>query len=187
MTVPCGASLLEAAYLLHHRPWSDTSRILDFMTRNHGRVTLFRSRRPAPEVAAARRAAAVRAALVSWSGRADGGTLTAAESAGVAPALAAIPPHVGLLPQRAPAEAPAEGRSSRGPATTLMRRRSAALAAGEEQPALARVRTRAARGTGLWTRPVARRGERPAGRERSVLSFRAGPRRARGQGWGSGA
>ena len=31
--------LLEPAYLLHHRPWSDTSRILELMTRDHGRVT----------------------------------------------------------------------------------------------------------------------------------------------------
>ena len=34
-------TLLEPAWLLHHRPWSDTSRILEFMTRNQGRVTLF--------------------------------------------------------------------------------------------------------------------------------------------------
>ena len=33
--------LLEPAWLLHHRPWSDTSRIVDLLTRGHGRVTLF--------------------------------------------------------------------------------------------------------------------------------------------------
>jgi DNA repair protein RecO (recombination protein O) len=78
---------LEPAWLLHHRPWSDSSRILDLVTRNHGRVTLFAH--------GARRAKSPRRAVlrpfqplvVSWSGRADGGTLTAAEAAGVAPAL----------------------------------------------------------------------------------------------------
>jgi len=81
-------TLLEAAYLLHHRPWSDTSRILDFMTRNHGRVTLFAhgARRPKSPLRAVLRPFVP--VLVSWSGRADGGTLTTAEAAGVAPTLA---------------------------------------------------------------------------------------------------
>jgi len=78
---------LEPAWLLHHRPWSDSSRILDFVTRDHGRVTLFAH--------GARRAKSpLRAVLqpfqplvVSWSGRADGGTLTAAEAAGSAPVV----------------------------------------------------------------------------------------------------
>lgn len=81
--------LLEPAYLLHHRPWSDTSRILELMTRSHGRVTLFArgARRPG---------SALRGVLqpfipllVSWSGRADGGTLTGAEIGG---ALRPLPP-----------------------------------------------------------------------------------------------
>ena len=33
--------VLTAAYLLHHRPWRDTSRILEVLTREHGRLTLF--------------------------------------------------------------------------------------------------------------------------------------------------
>jgi DNA repair protein RecO (recombination protein O) len=80
--------LLEPAWLLHHRPWSDTSRILELMTRRHGRVTLFAhgARRPkSPHRAVLRPFVPL---LVSWSGRADGGTLTAAEAAGPAPALA---------------------------------------------------------------------------------------------------
>jgi DNA repair protein RecO (recombination protein O) len=78
---------LEPAWLLHHRPWSDTSRILDLMTRDHGRVTLFAhgARRPkSPHRALLRPFAPL---LVSWSGRSDGGTLTAAEAAGVPPAI----------------------------------------------------------------------------------------------------
>ena len=32
---------LEPAFLLHHYPWRDTSRILELMTRTHGRVSVF--------------------------------------------------------------------------------------------------------------------------------------------------
>ena len=81
-------TLLEPAWLLHHRPWSDTSRILEFMTRNQGRVTLFAHgvRRPKSPLRALLRPFSP--LLVSWSGRADGGTLTGAESAGAAAAPA---------------------------------------------------------------------------------------------------
>jgi len=82
--------LLEPAYLLHHRPWSDTSRILDLMTRGHGRVTLFAhgARRPKSPLRAVLRP--FLPLLVSWSGRSDGGTLTSAE-AGDGPL--ALPPE----------------------------------------------------------------------------------------------
>ena len=80
---------LEPAYLLHHRPWSDSSRILELMTRNHGRVTLFAR-------GARRSGSALRGLLqpfvpllISWSGRADGGTLVGAEIGG---ALRPLPP-----------------------------------------------------------------------------------------------
>lgn len=77
-------TLLEPAWLLHHRPWSDTSRILEFMTRNHGRVTLFAHgvRRPKSPLRALLRP--FTPLLVSWSGKPDGGTLTGAEPAGAA-------------------------------------------------------------------------------------------------------
>jgi DNA repair protein RecO (recombination protein O) len=32
---------LEPAYLLHHYAWRDSSRILELMTRSHGRVSVF--------------------------------------------------------------------------------------------------------------------------------------------------
>ena len=32
---------LTPGYLLHHRPWRDTSRILEVITRDHGRITVF--------------------------------------------------------------------------------------------------------------------------------------------------
>lgn len=77
-------TLLEPAWLLHHRPWSDTSRILELITRSHGRVTLFAHgvRRPKSPLRALLRPFAP--LLVSWSGKADGGTLTGAEPAGAA-------------------------------------------------------------------------------------------------------
>ncbi|MBS0395825.1 MAG: DNA repair protein RecO [Proteobacteria bacterium] len=81
---------LEPAYLLHQRDWRDSSRIIEFLTRDHGRVALF--------ARGVRRAGSGYAALlqpfvpllVSWSGSGDGGALTGAELAGapvpVAPA-----------------------------------------------------------------------------------------------------
>ncbi len=32
---------LTPGYILHHRPYRDTSRILEIVTRDHGRLTLF--------------------------------------------------------------------------------------------------------------------------------------------------
>jgi DNA repair protein RecO (recombination protein O) len=80
--------LLEPAWLLHHRPWSDTSRIIELMTRSHGRVTLFAhgARRPKSPLRSILRPFVP--LLVSFSGRTDGGTLTSAETAGEAPSLA---------------------------------------------------------------------------------------------------
>lgn len=78
---------LEPAWLLHHRPWSDTSRIVELMTLAQGRVTLFAhgARRPkSPHRALLRPFVPL---LVSWSGRADGGTLTAVEASAPPPAI----------------------------------------------------------------------------------------------------
>jgi len=74
--------LLEPAFMLHHRPWSDTSRILELMTRNHSRVTLFArgARRPGSSLRGVLRPFVP--LLISWSGRADGGTLIGAEIGG---------------------------------------------------------------------------------------------------------
>ena len=128
-------TLLEPAYLLHHRPWSDTSRIVDFMTRNHGRVTLFAhgARRPKSPLRAVLRSFVP--LLVSWSGRADGGTLMTAEAAGVAPKLAAARLMSGfylneLLLKLLPKEDRHEGLYD-AYASAL-----AQLATGGEQPAL---------------------------------------------------
>jgi DNA repair protein RecO (recombination protein O) len=80
---------LEPAWLLHHRPWSDSSRIVELTTRHHGRVTLFAhgARRPKSPWRSLLRP--FLPLSVSWTGRADGGTLTAAEASGAAPRLPA--------------------------------------------------------------------------------------------------
>jgi DNA repair protein RecO (recombination protein O) len=79
--------LLEPAWLLHHRPWSDTSRIVELMTRDHGRVTLFAHGARRPKSAWRPVLRPFVPLLVSWSGRGDGGTLTGAEATDQAPAL----------------------------------------------------------------------------------------------------
>jgi DNA repair protein RecO (recombination protein O) len=74
-----GRISLAPAFLLHHMPWRDSSRILEFFTREHGRMSLFargvRSQRS--ELRAVLQP--FQRALISWSGRGEAGNLTAAE------------------------------------------------------------------------------------------------------------
>jgi DNA repair protein RecO (recombination protein O) len=74
-----GRITLAPAFLLHHMAWRDSSRILEFFTREHGRVSLFargvrgqRSRLRAVLQPFQR-------VLVSWAGRGEAGNLNAAE------------------------------------------------------------------------------------------------------------
>lgn len=70
---------LEPAYLLHQRQWRDSSRIVDFLSRDYGRVTLFAKgvRRAGSSWQAVLQPFAP--LVISWSGSGDGGTLTGAE------------------------------------------------------------------------------------------------------------
>jgi DNA repair protein RecO (recombination protein O) len=77
----------EPGYILHHRPFRDTSQILDVLTRDHGRIAV---------VARGSRAARSRLAgilrpfmplRISWVAKSDLGTLTGAEAAGPPTAL----------------------------------------------------------------------------------------------------
>jgi DNA repair protein RecO (recombination protein O) len=70
---------LEPAFLLHHYPWRDTSRILELLTRTHGRVSVIArgSRQAAGATGGVLQA--FRACLVSWSARGELGYLTAVE------------------------------------------------------------------------------------------------------------
>jgi len=72
---------LQPAYVLHHRPYRDTSRIVDLFTRDHGRLTVFaRGVRGKSGLAAALQA--FQPILVSWSGKGEAGQLNGAELVG---------------------------------------------------------------------------------------------------------
>jgi DNA repair protein RecO (recombination protein O) len=86
---PARRTQLEPAWLLHHRPWSDTSRILDLLTRGRGRLTVFAHGARRPKSPWRSVLMPFQPLLVSWSGTGDGGTLTGAEIGGV---VAAMPP-----------------------------------------------------------------------------------------------
>ena len=98
--MPVNRIQLQPAYVLHHRPYRDTSRILELFTRDHGRLTLF-ARGVGRGTRTGTRKAGQTATLlpllqpfnrllVSWSGRGEAGQLTAAEPDG---AFTALPPQ----------------------------------------------------------------------------------------------
>ena len=72
----------QPAYILHHRPFRDTSLILDILTRDHGKIALVaRGSRSSKS----RLAGVLRPFLplrISWVARGDLGTLTGAEASG---------------------------------------------------------------------------------------------------------
>ncbi len=80
---------LALGYLLHHRPWRDTSRILEVLTREHGRLTLFARGVRGPQAKLASVLQPFQPLLFSFSGRGEAATLTGAERAG---SYAALPP-----------------------------------------------------------------------------------------------
>lgn len=76
---------LEPAFLLHHYPWRDTSRILELLTRTHGRVPVIAR---GSRQSAATRGGALQpftACLVSWNARGEMGYLTAVERLSTSP------------------------------------------------------------------------------------------------------
>jgi DNA repair protein RecO (recombination protein O) len=70
---------LEPAFLLHHYPWRDTSRILELLTRSHGRVSVFSRASRQANAAVGGALQLFSETLVSWSGRGEIGHLTSAE------------------------------------------------------------------------------------------------------------
>jgi DNA repair protein RecO (recombination protein O) len=72
---------LAPAYILHHRPYRDTSRILEVITRDHGRLSLFARGVRGPKARLASVLQPFQLLLLSWSGRGEAGQLTGAESA----------------------------------------------------------------------------------------------------------
>ena len=73
---------LAPGYILHHWPYRDTSRILEVLTRDHGRITLFARGVRGPKAKLASVLQPFQLILVSWSGRGDAAQLTGAETAG---------------------------------------------------------------------------------------------------------
>ncbi len=78
---------LEPAYVLHHRQYRDTSRILDVFSERHGRITLFARGARGPKSKLAPLLMPFRRLLLSWNGRGDAAQLTAAEAQSEALAL----------------------------------------------------------------------------------------------------
>ncbi|MGH8258946.1 MAG: DNA repair protein RecO [Steroidobacteraceae bacterium] len=70
---------LAPGYLLHHAPYRDTSRILEVLTRDHGRLTLFARGVRGPKSKLTATLQPFQALLLSWSGRGEAPQLTGAE------------------------------------------------------------------------------------------------------------
>jgi DNA repair protein RecO (recombination protein O) len=72
---------LTPGYVLHHRPWRDSSRILEVLSREHGRLTLFARAVRGPAARLAPVLQPFSPLLLSWSGRGEAPQLTHAERA----------------------------------------------------------------------------------------------------------
>jgi DNA repair protein RecO (recombination protein O) len=80
---------LAPAYILHHRPYRDTSRILEVLTREHGRLSLFARGVRGPKAKLASALQPFRLLLLSWTGRGEAAQLTGAEIGELEPAVVA--------------------------------------------------------------------------------------------------
>lgn len=80
---------LASGYLLHHTPYRDTSRILEVLTRDHGRLTLFARAVRGPKSRLASVLQPFQPLLLTWSGRGEAPQLTGAELDGAARVLPA--------------------------------------------------------------------------------------------------
>ena len=81
MSRSTGRVQLTPGYLLHHRPWRDTSRILEVFSREHGRLTLFARGVRGPTARLSAVLQPFQRLLLSWSGRGEAPQLTGAERA----------------------------------------------------------------------------------------------------------
>ena len=80
---------LAHGYILHSHPYRDTSRILEVLTRDAGRLSLFARGVRGPKAKLAAEMQPFRLLLLSWSGKGEAPHLTSAES---------VPDHVDLPP-----------------------------------------------------------------------------------------
>lgn len=86
---PTHRVLLQPAYLLHHRPYRDTSRILELLTREHGRVSVFARGARGGKSALGPVLQPFNRLLASWTVGREAGTLLGAELDGAPQALPA--------------------------------------------------------------------------------------------------
>ena len=78
---------LAPGYVLHHQPWRDTSRILEVLTRDHGRLTLFARGVRGPKSRLLGVLQPFSPVLLSWAGRGEAAQLTGAEPDPADPSL----------------------------------------------------------------------------------------------------
>ena len=81
---------LHQAFVLHHRPYRDTSRILEVFTRDHGRLTLFARGARGAKAPLASILLPFQPLLLAWTGRGEAGQLNRAEAV----AAPLLPPAV---------------------------------------------------------------------------------------------
>ena len=89
---------LACGYVLHHQPWRDTSRILEVLTKDHGRLTLFARGVRGPKSRLMGLLQPFTPLLLSWTGRGEAAQLTGAEADPSDPALQAPLPPACILP-----------------------------------------------------------------------------------------
>lgn len=77
----------DPAYVLHHRPWSETSLVLEAYTRGHGRVGLIAKGARRPRSPARGLLAPFQPVLLSYSGKGELAVVTGVEPNGLAHAL----------------------------------------------------------------------------------------------------
>lgn len=90
---------LEAGYVLHTRPWRDTSLLLEYFSRDRGRVSLVAKGAKSRKSRGGSIAALLQPftpLLCSWSGRSELKTLTGCEAAGQPVPLKGRPVYTGL-------------------------------------------------------------------------------------------
>lgn len=85
---------LTPGYILHHRAYRDTSRILEVESREFGRLSVFARGVRGPKVRYGAALQPFNPLLLSWTGRGEAPTLTGAELAGE---IATLPPAA-LMP-----------------------------------------------------------------------------------------
>lgn len=78
---------LTPGYILHHHPYRDTSRILEVLSREFGRLTVFARGVRGPKAKLASHLQPFQPLLLSWSGRGESPQLTGAEPGGEAVTL----------------------------------------------------------------------------------------------------